>query len=302
MSEIKAYKRKIVLLGDGAVGKTSLVRRFVTNIYDDKYLATVGTKVTEKDLLVIDGGGAKTNLKLMIWDFMGQKGFRKIEKSGLKGTSGALIVYDVSRIETLANIEDYWIPVLHEAAPGVPIVFLANKIDLRSDIEKNSPEATTIDDFQNMANRYKASGYFTSAKTGENVETAFRGMGKMLTKDFTVQTPPQLTERVIRNASVGYESPIIKATDEIIMDFYKKYGASLEETMPIIRKQFERAGVDINEPTIEGLRKAVKFLGKVERNFWSHDEVSFRMKKRLSMINHIVQINSHKRHQKTLCA
>ncbi len=294
MPEIKTYKNKIVLLGDGAVGKTSLIIRFVTNKYDDKYLCTVGTKVTEKELLVIDKGGIQTSLKLLIWDFMGQKGFRKIEKSGLTGTSGALIVYDVSRIETLASIEEYWLPRLYEAAPGVPIIFLANKIDLLLSIDKDSPEANTVVDFQNLANRYKAPGFFTSALTGENVENVFRGIGKLIVKNITRQSTLQLPDKYIYHTSGFYESAIIKATDEIIMDFQKNYGSSLEETMPIIRRQFKKAGVDINEPTIEGLRKAVEFLGKVESNFWSYEVVTGRMKKRLSIINQINKINAPK--------
>ncbi len=295
MSEIKTIKRKIVLLGDGAVGKTSLIKRFVTNKFDDKYLSTVGTKVTEKDLLLIEEGRIQTNLKLLIWDFMGQKGFRKIEKSGLKGTGGALVVYDVSRAATLASVEEYWLPCLYEAVPGVPIVFLGNKIDLLSGIEKNSSEATSIGDFQNMVNRYKATGYFTSALTGENVENAFSGMGKMLIKNITKQDTLQLPKRIIHHVDGGYKSAIIRATDEIIMDFYNNYGGSLEEIMPIIRKQFEKAGVDINKPTVDGLRKAIKYLGVVESNFWSHEEVISRMRKRLSIINQINEINFAKR-------
>ena len=93
MSEMNTIKKKIVLLGDGAVGKTSLIRRFVINKFDDKYLCTLGTKVTEKNLLVKVDAGVTLGLKLMIWDFMGQKGFHKIEKSGLEGATGALLVY-----------------------------------------------------------------------------------------------------------------------------------------------------------------------------------------------------------------
>jgi small GTP-binding protein len=291
MSEIETYKRKIVLLGDGAVGKTSLIRRFVTNKFDDKYLCTVGTKVTEKNLLVKCKQGIKKNLKLMVWDFMGQKGFKKIEKSGLMGATGALIVYDVSRSETFASIEEYWIPRLQEAAPGVPIIFLANKIDLRSSIDKNSSEATSMDEFQSMVNRYKAIGYFTSALTGQNVEKAFIGLGKKLMKNISQQSTPQLPKRIIHQIDGNYESAIIKVTDEIIMDFYKNFGGDLEETMPIIRKQFEKAGVDINDPTIEGLRKAIKYLRNVESNFWPQKEVNFRMKRRLSIINQINEMD-----------
>jgi small GTP-binding protein len=291
MSEINTYKRKIVLLGDGGVGKTSLIRRFVINKFDDKYLCTVGTKVTEKNLLVKDKQGEKMKLRLLIWDFMGQKGFRKIEKSGLRGTSGAIIVYDVSRPETMASIEEYWIPRLHEAAPDVPIMILANKIDLFSDSEKTSQETTSSANLQNMLNRNNASGYFTSALTGNNVGKAFSGMGKMLIKNLIQQSTPQLPKSIIRQVNSNYESDLIKATDEIIMDFHKNFGSDFEETMPIIRRQFEKAGVDINDPTVESLRRAIDYLGRVESNFWSYEEVSSRRKKRLSIINQIYGIN-----------
>jgi small GTP-binding protein len=291
MPEIETYKRKIVLLGDGAVGKTSLIRRFVTNKFDDKYLCTVGAKVTEKNLLVKCKQGIKKKLKLLIWDFMGQKGFRKIEKSGLRGATGALIVYDVSRSETFSSIEEYWIPRLQEAAPEVPIIFLANKIDLRSSIDENSPEASSMDDFQRMVNRYKAIGYFTSALTGQNVEKAFIGLGKKLMKNISQQPKLELPKRIIHQIDGNYESAIIRATDEIIMDFYKNFGGDFEETMPIIRKQFEKAGVDINDPTVDGLRKAIKYLRNVESNFWPQKEVNFRMKRRLSIVNQINEID-----------
>jgi len=291
MTDINTFKRKIVLLGDGAVGKTSLIRRFVINRFDDKYLSTVGSKVTEKNLLVTNKLGTRTDLKLLIWDFMGQKGFRNIERSGLTGTAGALLVYDISRAETLTSLEDYWIPLLKVAAPDVPIIFLANKIDLSSRIEKYTPEATALDDFQNMVFRYNAKGYFTSALDGTNVENAFISMGKFLMKDMHQQTKLKLPEKINEYLNKRYCSKIIRATDEIIMDFYENFGSTFEETMPIIRKQFEKAGVDINNPTIDGLRNAIMNLKVVESNFWSNEEVSSRMKKRLAILNQIDEVN-----------
>ena len=86
-----------------------------------------------------------------------------------------------------------------------------------------------------------------------------------------------------------FQSAIVKVADEIIMDFYKEYGSSMEETMPIIRKQFENAGIDINNPTIEGLRKAVELLGEVESSFFSQEEVATRLKKRMSLINRLMK-------------
>lgn len=291
MSEIDTIKKKIVLLGDGAVGKTSLIRRFVINKFDDKYLCTLGTKVTEKNLLVKIEDDITLGLKLMIWDFMGQKGFRKIEKSGLDGTTGALLVYDITRAETLASLEEYWLPLLYDAASEVPVLFLANKIDLLSSIRKDSPEVTSMDDFQKIAHKYKATGFFTSALSGKNVENAFGSLGKLLIKNHQGQEQPkgelQLPNRILHHVNGKYESAIIRVTDEIIMDFHKNFGGDLEETMPIIRKQFEKAGVDINEPTVAGLRRAVDYLRMVESNFWSDEEINNRRQRRLSIINQL---------------
>jgi small GTP-binding protein len=291
MSDIEIYIRKIVLLGDAAVGKTSLIRRFVINKYDDKYLGTVGTKVTEKNLLIKQDQDIRTNLKLMIWDFMGQKGFRKIESSGLKGATGALIVYDVTRAETFSSIEKYWLPRLEEDAPGIPMIFLANKIDLRKNIDPNSAEAAALDDFQKIAHQNKTIGFFTSALTSQNVENGFIALGKRLIKNISQQSDQQLIQKLASHINGGTESPIIKATDDIIMDFHTSFGGDFEETMPIIRRQFEKAGVDINNPTIEGLRKAIKYLGMVESNFWPDKEVSSRLKRRLSIINQLKGID-----------
>ena len=289
MSKIKTYKNKIVLLGDEAVGKTSLIRRFVTNKFDDKYLTTVGTKVSKKALLLENGQGTQVGQILMIWDIMGQKGFRNIEKDTLRGVTGAILVWDISRPETLASLKEYWIPCLFKAAPGIPIVVLTNKIDLLSNIKNDRLEFSIIDNFQNVAKQYKASGYMTSALTGENVEEAFREMGKILIKSNSHKSIIRSPVKIKSPESKCYASAITKVTDEIIMDFYKDYGSSLEETIPIIRKQFEKAGLDINEPTIEGLRKAIELLGEVESSFWSHEEVSSMMKKRLSLINQLTK-------------
>jgi small GTP-binding protein len=289
MSEIKTLKHKIALLGDAAVGKTSLIRRFVIDKFDDKYISTVGTKVTRKALLMDDDQGTQVSVVLMIWDFMGQKGFRNIEKDSLRGTSGAIVVCDVSRPDTLTSLEDYWIPILFKTVPGVPVVFLANKIDLLSKNEKDSTGSCIIEEFQNVVKQYNASGYLTSALTGENVEEAFGGIGKEIVRSIPFRPTIQSHEPHGCPEPKYFEPAIIKVADEIIMDFYREYGSSMEETMPIIRKQFENAGIDINNPTIESLRKAVELLGEVESSFFSQEEVATRLKKRMSLINQITK-------------
>src|SRR5436309_13623125 len=89
-------KRKILLLGDGAVGKTSLIRRFVVDKFSDDYITTIGTKVTKKDLR-LESPGKATDMTLMIWEVLGQEGYRGIQESFLHGAKDALLVYDESR-------------------------------------------------------------------------------------------------------------------------------------------------------------------------------------------------------------
>lgn len=90
---VKEYKRKIVLLGDGAVGKTSLVRRYVEQKFSDDYISTIGANFKKK---VIDYEDKDTTLKLMIGDLIGQRGFQKTQKANMKGSNGALLVCDLT--------------------------------------------------------------------------------------------------------------------------------------------------------------------------------------------------------------
>src|SRR6267378_572487 len=122
-------KRKILLLGDGAVGKTSLIRRFVVDKFSDEYITTIGTKVTKKDLR-IESPGKVTDLTFMIWDVLGQKGYKGIQESSFQGAKGALLMYDVTRSETAESLQDYWIPHLVAVTNSIPLVVVGNKLDL----------------------------------------------------------------------------------------------------------------------------------------------------------------------------
>ncbi len=98
--------KKVLLLGDPAVGKTSLIRKFVQDIFDDKYLETLGAKVTNKVLTLSSPDKKKhIELKMLIWDIMDQKTYRLIQKSAFQGTIGAILVGDLSREETFENLE-----------------------------------------------------------------------------------------------------------------------------------------------------------------------------------------------------
>lgn len=174
MPEMKYFRRKICLLGDGGVGKTSLIRRFVEDVFDDKYVTTLGTKVTMKELN-IESLQNKQHLKmtLMIWDIMGQKELKRLLLSFYKGAKGALIVADITRKETLESIKD-WIQSLHNCVGKVPVLFLLNKSDLMDQTRIKQ------DEIMDLAKKHDTSFLFTSAKTGKNVDKAFKRLSEML--------------------------------------------------------------------------------------------------------------------------
>ena len=114
-------KRKILLLGDASVGKTSLIRRFVVDKFSDDYITTIGTKVTKKDLR-FDQGSRTVDLSMMIWDVLGQKGYKGIQESAFRGARGVILVFDLTRPETKASFEEYWVPRVRAVAGAIPIV------------------------------------------------------------------------------------------------------------------------------------------------------------------------------------
>ncbi len=160
-------KKKICLIGGFAVGKTSLVRRYVSGIFSEDYHATMGVKI-DKRPETVDG----REVLLMIWDLAGRDEFAAVEKSYLRGGDGFIYVVDGTRRETLeeASVE------LSEIAsdyPDVISMLLVNKYDLTGEWE--------IDD-ENLR-PFKDRGMaicFTSAKTGENVEGAFHELAARL--------------------------------------------------------------------------------------------------------------------------
>lgn len=194
MPEMKYFRRKICLLGDGGVGKTSLIRRFVEDIFDDKYVTTLGTKVTMKELN-IESPQNKQPLKmtLMIWDIMGQKELKRLLLSFYKGAKGALIVADITRKETLESIKD-WIQSLHNCVGKVPVLFLLNKSDIMGQTR------IKYDEIMDLAKKHDTSFLFTSAKTGKNVDKAFMRLSEMLLQK-------EKNKRTINKVSIMRETP-----------------------------------------------------------------------------------------------
>lgn len=167
-------KKKILLLGDGSVGKTSLISKFVLDQFDDRYITTIGTKVTKKEITVRGPDGASQSLVLMIWDILGQKGFTGIQTSSAAKAAGVLYVTDITRADTLPNLEQYWMPIIKQGADNIPQIFLGNKADLAEEAKFG------ISELKEMAERHNGSAFLTSAKTGQSVDEAFLKLGEMI--------------------------------------------------------------------------------------------------------------------------
>lgn len=169
---METYSKKICLLGDFAVGKTSLVRRFVHNRFDDVYISTIGVKVSRKTV-VLPRDADIVEVKLMVWDLAGSQEFGSVAASYLRGSSGAILVCDMTRQETLASLAHY-VENLRTVMPRVHLVIAANKMDL---VEHHQLTANQVID---CANQLSAATYFTSAKEGDQVDQAFRHLAATL--------------------------------------------------------------------------------------------------------------------------
>ncbi len=172
MPKQEILKAKVCLVGEAAVGKTSLIRRYVLDEFDDKYIISVSAKVTKKDLeMPMRSGGPPVALELAIWDIMGHPRFRDLlVDSYFEGVSGILAVADVTRRETLDALFG-WIERIDAVSSLAPVVVAVNKSDLEGAAEFTEADVAPI------VRAFRGACLATSAKTGAGVEEAFRLLG-----------------------------------------------------------------------------------------------------------------------------
>jgi small GTP-binding protein len=260
-------KKKIVLVGDWAVGKTSLIDRFVLNSFSDKYVATIGSKVCKKELCV-NG----QFISLMIWDLLGQKGYSTVQSSALRAASGAVLVADMTRKETLENLTWYWVPQVMEHAGNIPMVFLGNKADLSKEWQFGDI------DLHREASQFSAPHILTSAKAGTGVEQAFAFLGASIIvagdNALRAHNDPPAARPI---------TSLVEATDAIMMDFCRKWGSE-ENGMAILRHKFNAVGMNINDPDRGGLNRVIGLLQELEDEFQGHDAAVENARFRLSIV------------------
>lgn len=170
-------KAKVCLVGEAAVGKTSLVRRFLEDAFRDRYDPTIGAKVAKREIAV-EVDGRVVRAILTIWDVMGQPVLRgRLEDAWLSRVQGVLAVGDVTRPDTIRAL-DGWISSARRLSGNVPVLLVGNKVDLPS---------PGREDLTELGLTLGLPWWHTSAKTGENVDAAFQSLAEAIVRASFVQ-------------------------------------------------------------------------------------------------------------------
>ena len=172
MSSAYDYLFKIVVLGEGAVGKTAIVTRFSHGFFRTDYKTTIGSQFAVKN---VDIARDPTNVtvKLQIWDVAGQSRFQILRPMYYRGSSGGLLVFDVTRRRTFIVLEE-WLDELHKAInKQIPLVLVANKTDLPDRVVEPS-------EGREFADKHGMPYIESSAKTGEGIVDIFQELAEVL--------------------------------------------------------------------------------------------------------------------------
>ncbi|WXG39958.1 MAG: Rab family GTPase [Candidatus Freyarchaeum deiterrae] len=156
------YTFKIVLVGEPGVGKTSIIRRYIQGIFEEKYRATVGTRIFTKELDVDD-----RHVTLSIFEIGGPEKFRFGENVLYKGADGAVIVFDITSDGSFQVLDDWFAQTESNLGGEVPLVLVGNKYDLGGSRRVQKQEALSY------ASSHGAEYLESSAKTGKNVMNLF---------------------------------------------------------------------------------------------------------------------------------
>ena len=162
---MSSFKLKVLLTGAAAVGKTSLVQRFIKNRFAANYKLTVGVDILTKDVEFKPGEIAT----LSIWDIGGQQRFEFIRSTFYKGAAGALLVFDLTREQTYTETRKWLTEIRQFAGENIPFVLIGNKLDLMEDVGV----VIDRDEARKFAESEGSIYIETSAKTGEKVDEAF---------------------------------------------------------------------------------------------------------------------------------
>jgi small GTP-binding protein len=167
------YLFKVVVLGEGAVGKTAIVTRFSHGFFRTDYKTTIGSQFAVKNITVARNDGSEVTVKLQIWDVAGQSRFQILRPMYYRGSSGGILVYDVTRRRTFMVLQEWMDELTKAINKEIPLILVANKTDLPDRVVEPA-EGRKFADEHNMP--YIES----SAKTGEGIVDIFARLGQTL--------------------------------------------------------------------------------------------------------------------------
>ncbi|GAB4313562.1 MAG: Rab family GTPase [Promethearchaeota archaeon] len=170
---MEAYSWKIPIVGNGAVGKTSLLLRLTQDTFSENYQMTIGSNFSTKTMLLPDG----VEVRLQLWDLAGQPDFKLIRPSFYYGSKACVYVYDVTSTQSVSDL-DLWKMEVEKHAPGITGILLGNKADLTGSRQVASEVGEEIRKKLGLLAFWE-----TSAKTGENVGKAFEFLAAHLVEE-----------------------------------------------------------------------------------------------------------------------
>ncbi|MFX1478245.1 MAG: Rab family GTPase [Promethearchaeota archaeon] len=183
-----SYRGKVILCGDAGVGKSSLLARYVNDLFSEDYIPTIGANFLVKEInlsiildrLILDNPRLREDIeefKLYFWDLGGQHDKMFSNEYYFVQAVGALIIYDILNRESFENIS-FWIQKVKELSGDIPYIIIGNKID------KNSERVVLLEETEEKAKSFGVQLIETSAKTGENVSQAFEKLAVLILNSY----------------------------------------------------------------------------------------------------------------------
>ncbi|MBN1216241.1 MAG: DUF4268 domain-containing protein [Candidatus Lokiarchaeota archaeon] len=244
LQKIKIHSKenvyKLILGGEGAVGKTSIVKRFTEGTFRDNYKATIGTSISKKECKF---DGFDSLVRFVIWDLAGQPQFKRIRPSYLAESGAGILVFDVSNRESFENIKNWYNEIKKSAPQDIFLIIVGNKIDLENERVVSHTEG------EQLANELGISYIETSAKNGENINEAF----KMLAF--------QLIQRFMEVEDV-YQV-ITKSSGKIILDKKLNIPQSEIEDLEYLKIPIKEIWESVDREFIPWLKENIEILDEV---------------------------------------
>ena len=164
---------KIIVIGDPAVGKTSLLTNFCGDKFNYEYIPTVGVNITKEPVTIKDDMGKDITVNLMVWDIAGQPQFYMLHRPYFNGADGMMLVYDITRSSSFSNINNWYSTSVKYGLSGIPRILIGNKIDLKDERKIILPMA------EHLSEKIGAPFFETSALTGEKVKAIFQKIAEL---------------------------------------------------------------------------------------------------------------------------